>query len=120
MLNITKNLKEESWSGAVKLHDSIVRASVTYLAHITCIRPDCLEQLESSRLYFSNRLISLPFCTPGYDIGRELNLDHTAVSILTATINWIIKILELPAHRLSSICLHKLVTQNSIPFTQPC
>ncbi|XP_046630011.1 uncharacterized protein LOC124310242 [Neodiprion virginianus] len=94
VLNITKNFKGDSWLDAVKLHNSIARATVTYLAHLSCLSLDCMEQPETSQLYFYKRLLSLPMCTPGYAIRLELNLDQTAVCILKAAINWIIKVLR--------------------------
>ncbi|CAG5075424.1 Protein of unknown function [Cotesia congregata] len=102
-------LKADSWSGKIKLYNSLVRSTLLYQAHLWCIGSDYIEMLESAHIDFFKKLLTLPKCTPGYAIRIELNIEHSAVTLLQASINWTIKILKLEDHRLPKICLLQLL-----------
>lgn len=108
-LSTIAKLKADSWSGKLKLYNSLIRSTLLYKAHLWCVRPDYIDMLEAAHLDFFKKLLSLPKCTPGYAIRLELNIEHSAVTLMQASINWIIKILKLEDHRLPKICLFQLL-----------
>lgn len=116
VLGILNKLNTSAWNGVIKLHSSIIRSSIAYLAHIWSLSQSTLERLESANLYFFKRLMNLPLSTPHYAIRLELGLNHFSLYVLKAALNWVIKILDMPSNRLPKICLKKLVQLTHTPF----
>lgn len=116
VLGILSKLKSGSWPGVSKLHSSMIRSTLSYLAHIWGLNPDLLEKLESANLFFFKRFLNVPICTPNYALRLELDLDHFALTALKAALSWVRKILEMPENRLPKICLLKLVSLTKTPY----
>lgn len=117
VLGIINNLNSSAWAGVSKLHSSMVRSTLAYMAHIWGLNPGNLEKLESANLLLFKRLLNLPMCTPGYALRLELDLDHFSLSALKAAVNWVIKILEMPNDRLPKVCLSKLIAIKDTPLS---
>lgn len=86
------------------------------MPHLWCLKPDFLEKLEFANLFFFKRLLALPRCTPGYVIRLDINIDHISIPVLEAAMKWVIKILEMPEHRLPKVCFFMLIKLMSTPF----
>lgn len=86
ILNILHEERGDSWLGKLKLHQSTIRDTLSYMAHLWCLKPENLEILDSANLFFFKRLFLLPRCIPGYAIRLELNLHQLAVAVLKAAL----------------------------------
>lgn len=74
-----------------------------YLSPIWALR--YLDKLEITQVEFYKRLLNLPRCTSSSALRLDLNLDKLEIKVISATVNWIIKILEMDDSRYPKVCL---------------
>lgn len=94
--------KNDSWQGIMKLHDSIISATLLYAVPVWGLR--YTESLEKGQLNFFKKILCLPRNTSNSILRLELGIDKIELRIVDLTLNWIIHLLKLPNTRLPKKC----------------
>ena len=104
-ISLIYSLKINSWEIFTKLFESLVTTILRFASPVYAIR--YLDDLEKIQLLFFKRLFNLPQCTPSYAVRVELGRTYIGASIFMQTLNWLIKIMEMPSCRYPRICFLK-------------
>lgn len=115
VIAILAKSKSDSWATKLKLFDAIISPTLLYGAHLWGLR--YLDMLECIQTNFFKRLFHLPCNTPGYAIRVELGLLPTQFKIFKQAWSWIVRMLEMPDHRLPRKCFLRLHELSNLPNT---
>ncbi|XP_015124438.1 uncharacterized protein LOC107046348 [Diachasma alloeum] len=105
--------KCDSWSSMIRLFEAITKTTLLYASPAWAL--NYLDHLETAQLSFVKRLLLLPKNTPSCALRLETGLLRVEYAVCKATLNYIIKILEMEDHRLPKICLRRMFELDSDP-----
>jgi hypothetical protein len=101
-----KGMKALGWDVHEKLFESIVCSTVLYGAHIWSWNyPDIIEKVQSK---FIRRLLHLDYKTPTYALRIEKNSYKLELTIARLTLNFIIRLLNMPDQRIAKMLFNTL------------
>jgi hypothetical protein len=112
VMQILSKSRSDSWDSRMKLYESVVLPTILYSSEIW--GPSCEEIIEGAQLYFFKRLLLLNKGTPSWALRLETGRQKLGHIIFKRAVDWLIKILNMPAYRYPNICLQKLLKIDTI------
>jgi hypothetical protein len=96
----------DAWKTHQKLFNSIVASTTLYGSHIWA--PNYKDVIEKVQSHFIRRLLHLDFKTPTYALRLETKTQKLILTVRKQQINFVIRLLQMPASRLSNISFRAL------------
>jgi hypothetical protein len=95
-----QNCKIDAWKTHQKLFNSLVASTTVYGSHIW--GPNYKDVIDKVQSHFIPRLLHLDFKTPTYALRLETKTQKLILTVRKQQINFVIRLLQMPASRLVS------------------